>query len=195
MKKIIAAICAIFIIGVIVLVVKAFQIPEKPTHYHANFGIYENNIPIDYSEAKYMDLKPCTVDQHDPLLNNKNENIHLHNLEGKTIHLHQDGISWDDVLKKLKYDYSKANTLIYLDKNLVDAAELKKVIKNNQTLFIHVGKVDSVEVDQNPTLKSEYAAIGNKSAFYNSAGSSIENCGGVDKRTFLNRLQIALYKW
>lgn len=196
MKKVLMISAVLLAIIISVLAVKTMLVPEKPAHYHANFGVYENGQVLDYSEAKYMDLKPCTVDQKDPLLNDKMENIHLHNLEGKTVHIHQDGVSWNDVLNKLKYDYnSKKDLHVFLDKKKVDSSELKKVIGNDQTLFIHMGALDNDNIDENPTLKAEYDAIGKKSVFYNSTKSPAENCGGVEKRTLPQRFKVALLKW
>ncbi|MDQ3239008.1 MAG: hypothetical protein M3P33_00650 [bacterium] len=197
MKQFISMFALILVFVLAIIIYKITQIPVIPTHNHANFAIFENNNLVDYSDIKYMDIKPCRVGPNDPLYNKKQDNIHLHNNEGKIVHAHQDGITWADLFIKLKYNLTDSKKVhFYLNKNLTDKTVLNKVIKKNETLMLKVGDSESVpNINQNEALKTQYDSIGEKSDHYNTNITSSENCSATDKRTLLNRLKIAILVW
>lgn len=197
MKKTVIFVALALLAVIVGIIIKAFMVPELSIHYHANFGIIKEEKLVDFSDTKYMNLKPCTVNEADPLLEPKSENIHLHNNEGTVVHLHTDGVTWSELFTKLKYNLPSVSQMqLYFNQKKVGSDILKQVIKPDDTLMIHIGSDSKVaSVNDNAELKSQYNQLGTKSKYYNSQKGTAENCGLVEKRTFRDRLKVAILKW
>src|SRR5438105_4765559 len=114
MKRIIIFVVAIFLLlaAVLFFVIasKRFFIPKK-VHYHAGFVVFENNKKLDFSDSKYMNLRPCVANEKD---NETPEAVaedkaHLHDNVGYIVHIERDGAVWKDLFTNLRFpiDYTK----------------------------------------------------------------------------------------
>lgn len=125
-----------------------FFTPQK-THLHAGFIIFQNNKQINFSEAKYMFLEPCTANKSD---NDTAEDIqiekaHLHDNVGDLVHIERTGATWKDLFTNIHYpiDYTKAKAYI----NGVQVKNFQnQQIHNDDSLVVFLGK-------DNPTLLSQ----------------------------------------
>ncbi|MDA9128884.1 hypothetical protein N9J72_00210 [Candidatus Gracilibacteria bacterium] len=62
-----------------------------PPHFHANFAMYINGVRVDFSGDKYMeDVAGCSLSGKEL----PKDRVHLHENNGDTIHIHDDGVSW-----------------------------------------------------------------------------------------------------
>lgn len=71
---------------------------ESEFHIHADFKVFINNKPIDFSIEKYQSGHPgSTTTQH-------NDVVHLHDGNGEVIHLHKEGLTLGYFFKTLGMD-------------------------------------------------------------------------------------------
>ena len=62
-------------------------------HQHADFKVYINNVPFNFSQEKYMvPLGPNGSDDTDCL--NGTRLAHLHDMDGNVVHVHATGVTW-----------------------------------------------------------------------------------------------------
>lgn len=84
-------------------------------HYHAGFVVLKDNAKVDFSDIKYMDVSPCTVDgkevEHE---DDQLEKAHLHDNIGDVVHVHREGAKWSDLFTNIHYplDYSSAQAYL-----------------------------------------------------------------------------------
>lgn len=116
-------------IGLIVLLFIStvlYKLFAKPTvhqtvHYHAGFIVYKDGERVDFSESKYMSVKPCEIVPDEPSpLEIQMDKGHLHENVGDVVHVHTEGAKWGDLFANLKYpiDYSLVSAYINGDKVL-----------------------------------------------------------------------------
>jgi len=88
----------------------------KKVHYHAGFVVFENDKKKDFSDFKYMRIKPCLLDQNqkDSKEDIQAEKAHLHDSVGDVVHIEGENALWRDLFQNIRYklDYSKAFTFI-----------------------------------------------------------------------------------
>jgi len=120
MKKKIIVVIIIFILTTLsyfgYLAIKKFTTPEN-VHYHAGFVVFQNDKKIDFSDFKYMRVKPCLLDEsnHDESPEDiQSEKAHLHDNVGDVVHIEGEGTIWKDLFTNIKYDldYTSATTYI-----------------------------------------------------------------------------------
>lgn len=94
------------------LIKAEIQNAPKPTvtkieayHIHANFKVYINGAPVDFSAAKYQGVNGKDLD----------ENIHLHDGKGDLIHIHKQGITLGEFFTSLKMPLSKDTLKMYVN--------------------------------------------------------------------------------
>ncbi|MEK7558913.1 MAG: hypothetical protein AAB521_01245 [Patescibacteria group bacterium] len=96
--------------------------PVKKVHYHAGFVVFRDDKKIDFSDFKYMRVKPCSEDteHEDSDEDIQAEKAHLHDLVGDVVHVEQENAYWRDLFINIDYklDYSKATT--YINGNKVE---------------------------------------------------------------------------
>lgn len=93
---------------------KILTTPKK-VHYHAGFVVFQNDKKIDFSDFKYMRVKPCDeVKGNDTDEDIQAEKAHLHDQVGDVVHVERDGGYWRDLFINIKYpiDYSKAKAYV-----------------------------------------------------------------------------------
>ena len=146
------------IIGVLVIlfislaafsVSKIFSIPEK-THYHAGFVVFENNKKIDFSDNKYMYIKPCLTNANEEKETKETiqiEKAHLHDNVGDIVHIERKGAVWGDLFTNIKFpiDYSKA--VAYINGKVVPNFK-SQPIKAYESLVLFIGDNDKSLLSQ-----------------------------------------------
>ncbi len=146
MKKnpfyILGGIGMLFLIGGFVFSKKFFLKTEK-IHYHAGFVVFENNQKIDFSDNKYMFIKPCTVDgkEEENSGNKQMEKAHLHDNFGDLIHVEAEGAIWRDLFININFpvDYSKVTAYI----NGIQVSNFEsQVIFPDDSLVLFIGDND-----------------------------------------------------
>lgn len=119
-------------------------LPEKKIHYHAGFVVFQNNKKIDFSDNKFMNVKPCTTGEEKEEAAEEDEQLekaHLHDNVGDVVHVEAADAYWKDLFTNIHYtiDYSKATAFVNGQK--ID--DLKdQPIKAYDSLVIFIGKVD-----------------------------------------------------
>jgi hypothetical protein len=138
-----------FILGAlalfIVLTAIRFIAYEEPahTHYHANFAVFIDGNKIDFNKPQYMEeVSSCDVTTH--IL--PKQRVHLHNSIGDSIHVHQEGSTWNHLFNNIGWNLG--DTFIQNDKNLIYETNSDKKL----TFILNGKKVDSVF---NLLIKSE----------------------------------------
>lgn len=143
---------AVAILGVIGFVVaKKVSISEK-IHYHAGFVVFDNGKKLDFSDSKYMFIKPCTLDGKE-IENEGDEQIekaHLHDNVGDVVHIEEKDAIWRDLFTNINFpvDYSKVEA--YINGEIVPNFESQS-IKSNDSLVLFFGSVDKSLLSQAPT--------------------------------------------
>lgn len=144
-KKILPAIGILLLVAALVggyFGYKMLTAPKK-VHYHAGFVVFQNDKKLDFSDFKYMRVKPCDdVKGNDTDDDIQAEKAHLHDQVGDVVHIERGGAYWRDLFTNINYkiDYSKTKT--YLNgKELEDFQNTK--ITPYESLVVLVGKNSS----------------------------------------------------
>ncbi|MEK7470769.1 MAG: hypothetical protein AAB622_02125 [Patescibacteria group bacterium] len=142
----------IILFGVIGFVVSKKPADPEKVHYHAGFVVFENGKKLNFSDNKYMFIKPCTIDGEE-IENPGDEQIekaHLHDNVGDVIHIEEEGAIWRDLFTNINFpvDYSKVEA--YINGEIVPNFESQS-IKSNDSLVLFFGSVDKSLLSQAPT--------------------------------------------
>ena len=132
------------VVGILIgLVIFRNVYAQKKVHYHAGFAIFQNNKKLDFSDIKYMYIKPCNInekgkEEHE---DNQIEKAHLHDSVGDVVHVERSGAVWKDLFANIKFslDYSKAEG--FINGKRVASYESQS-IKPDDTLVIFIGNND-----------------------------------------------------
>ncbi len=109
MKKI-ATVLVLILIGFGLALIQAKREKVQKIHYHAGFQVYKDDKLVNFSDLKYMDVKPCTVSgKAIDSGNDQLEKAHLHDLVGDVVHVHRNNAIWADLFKNIKYDVPKGS--------------------------------------------------------------------------------------
>ncbi|MCL4338634.1 DsbA family protein [Patescibacteria group bacterium] len=80
--------------------IKDIPITQSPAaeayHVHVDFKVYLNDIPVDFSLAKYQSVEGKELDPY----------VHLHDGNGKIIHFHKKDVTFGEFFKSLKMQLS-----------------------------------------------------------------------------------------
>jgi hypothetical protein len=146
-----------FVVITILIGTAYFVVSKKPAdsekvHYHSGFVVFENGKKLDFSDSKYMFIKPCTIDGKE-IENEGDEQIekaHLHDNVGDVVHTEEKGAKWLDLFTNINFsvDYSKATA--YINGELAENFESQS-IRPFDSLVLFVGKVDESLLSQAPT--------------------------------------------
>ncbi len=63
-------------------------------HVHADFAVYMNGNQLDFSQTEYQSS----------VSHEKDENVHLHDGDGKVVHRHAEGVTFAQFLKSIGYE-------------------------------------------------------------------------------------------
>ncbi len=199
MKKFVAVFFTLIIIFLLYVLYRTFKVSETPVHFHANFAVFINNKKVDFSDPSYMHLAPCTANDSEIHLE-KEENVHLHDLVGNVVHVHQSKIVWNDLFNSIKFDLNKKssqnskNTLaFYLNGKKTDTKILNTPIRKEDKLLITADEKETpANIAQSEYFKNQYAQVGDDAKEYDNGSKGAEHCGAQGKRAFITRLKIAL---
>lgn len=72
------------------------QTPTAAYHIHADFRLYINGNPLDFSQTKYQSVEGKELDP----------DVHLHNSNGYDIHIHKKGVTLGQFFKSLHITFS-----------------------------------------------------------------------------------------
>lgn len=121
---------------------KKFINPEK-AHFHAGFRVYVDDKLQDFSDIRYMELKPCTNDEGDATKSPEElqkDKAHLHDNVGDVVHSHVKGGTWGDLFTNLKFNIHPEKGIIAY----VNGREVKNIlyysIQPYDSVVIVVGK-------------------------------------------------------
>ncbi len=136
----------------LVIVVSRFifnKTPEKEVHYHAGFVVFDGGQKVDFSDSKYMFIKPCTTGEPaKPDAKTKQmEKAHLHGGVGDVVHVEAENSKWGDLFTNIGYpvDYSKVTA--YLNGQKVN--DLKSApINQDDTLVVFIGPINTGLLNQ-----------------------------------------------
>ena len=126
---------------------------KPPVHYHAGFHIYIDGKLQDYSSTEFMHLKPCgthedTGDKEDEQL----EKAHLHDNVGDVIHVHREGVIWNDIFTNLKVTLPDTKSITaYI--NAKQISEVKTYpVKPYDSLVLMIGKKNTAFLKEAVTI-------------------------------------------
>lgn len=73
----------------------------KEIHYHAGFQVYVDNKLQDFSDLRYMNVRPCggIFNREDDQI----EKAHLHDTVGDVVHVHREHAVWGDLFKNIGF--------------------------------------------------------------------------------------------
>ena len=104
-------------------------------HYHAGFIVHIDGVKQDYSDFKYMNVKPCTEEKSESTKEDKQiEKAHLHDGVGDVVHVENEDGVWGDLFKNIGVTLPSEPTI------------LKQAIEPNSSIVIMIGQqVDNPE--------------------------------------------------
>ncbi len=113
----------------------------KETHMHAGFQVYVDDKLQDFSDIKYMSIKPCKDDDHQKKTKEEiqDEKAHLHDEVGDVVHSHREGGTWGDLFKNIDFKIDSSKEVKgYIDGNEVTDI-FRESIKPYQSVVILIG--------------------------------------------------------
>lgn len=136
------------IIAVIIMIVvsyftyftfKEITTPKK-VHYHAGFVVFKEDKRVNFSDFKYMRVKPCTEDKNheDSVEDVQAEKAHLHDLVGDVVHVEEKNAYWRDLFYNINYKLEYSNAVALIDGKKVTQFENRK-IQPDESLIILIG--------------------------------------------------------
>ncbi len=154
-KKIIAVTGILLVLSVIVLA-KFIKKPEKEAevHYHAGLVVFENGQKVDFSDSKYMFIKPCTPDgkEIEDEKTKQMEKAHLHGGVGDVVHVEAENPKWGDLFTNIGYPLNYASVSAYI--NGTKVGDIKNIpIKANDSLVLLIGSVNESLLSQAVTVE------------------------------------------
>lgn len=122
--------------------------PEKPVHFHAGFIVVKNNKQEDFTDSKYMSIKPCTLATNDiPEEETKEseqlEKAHLHDKVGDVVHVEHKGARWKDLFMNINYGLNFSEAEAYINGKKVTQFQ-DRLIGAYDSVVIFVGKNNDV---------------------------------------------------
>lgn len=130
----------------------AKPIPAEKIHYHAGFVVFDQNKKLDFSDTKFMFLKPCLTNGKEDT-NSENiqlEKAHLHDNVGDLVHIEARDAFWQDLFTNIKFPMDYAKTAGYINGEKV--SDFQKIpIRPDDSLVVFVGENDEKLLDQKVT--------------------------------------------
>lgn len=122
--------------------------PLKKVHYHAGFQVYKDDLLVDFSDLKYMHIRPCNDEDEkeekyvDPK-EEQTEKAHLHDSVPDVVHAHVDSGKWKDLFVNLKYEVSSDIKGFSNGQEIPNI--LSKKIEPYESVVFLIGKTSSIE--------------------------------------------------
>lgn len=115
----------------------------RKVHYHAGFVVFENNKKLDFSDLKYMYLKPCVAEGSEDTGNEdiQLEKAHLHDNVGDVVHIERTGAVWQDLFTNIRYPVDYKKTTGYINNQKILDFQ-KQPIRPFDSLVVFIGDND-----------------------------------------------------
>lgn len=150
MKRILISLAALAIVGggSYIAYLEFYKLPVEQ-HIHAGFVVFVDGKQVDFSNIRYMSLKPC--EEHKENLSREeiqHEKAHLHDTVGFVAHSHREEALWGDLFRNINYnvDTSKKITAYVNGKQIDDIFNYP--INAYDTLVLLVGNLDEKLLSQ-----------------------------------------------
>lgn len=183
-KKVVIAVTIIALIAIIgyrvqLAIEGVDQRYNTEVHVHADFAVYMNGNKLDFSQTEYQ----SSVGQE------KDEDVHLHDGDGKVVHRHAEGVTFAQFLKSIGYELTSdcfttdtneqyctnaSSTLaFYVNGNPADKTIY--IPKEEDRILLTYGSADS-------DIKSQLASITDESCIHTGSCpergvATAESCG------------------
>lgn len=112
-------------------------------HYHAGFQVYVDGKLQDFSDLKYMFIKPCGKEKSDKKENEQLEKAHLHDQVGDVVHVEAQGAKWGDLFGNINFKIDNNKQL----KSYIKGKEVRNIldfpIKPYDSIVIFIGNVEN----------------------------------------------------
>lgn len=152
-----ASIGALFYLTFVVikLIPKKSSTQNEKIHYHAGFVVFENNKKLDFSDTKYMFLKPCLVngkeeEEEEDRSNLQLEKAHLHDNVGDVVHIEAKDPVWKDLFANIKFTMKYSNTTGYINNKKIENFQ-NQPIRPYDSLVVFIGENDEKLLEQKIT--------------------------------------------
>lgn len=167
--KLILVVVVLIVVSASFLFILNKREPVKKVHYHAGFVVFKDNKQVDFTDFKYMVVKPCTTEktkEKETDEDDQMERAHLHDLIGDVVHVERENSKWSDLFTNLKYSVDYSKTTAYLNgKKVNDFQNL--IIQPYDSLVVLIGP------NNEKVALSKAATI----AHIKDAEKRSENCG------------------
>lgn len=138
----------------------------EEVHYHAGFQVYVDSQVQNFSDLKYMQMKPCggIFDSEDDQI----EKAHLHDNVGDVVHVHRKGAVWGDLFKNLKWEIPKDKEFVgYLNGERKENLLEYPILPYDSVLFFS-GKIDGMNQKLQARVTDDHMK---------EVEAKLENCG------------------
>lgn len=170
-KAVIMLVALGFLGGFLWLAGMRFLLVKTPeTHYHANFGVYINNVREEFKEFTYYEeVAACTSEYS----NNPKGRVHMHDEVNDVIHVHDkrvtygnffQNIGWsvgDEYISTLDkiYQTDDNNKVTYMVNGETVDNIANRVIGNMDKLLVSYGPTDSNFMQQAESIASSAVEV------------------------------------
>lgn len=129
-------------VGFVIFIFYSKISEKKEVHYHAGFVVFKDDKKIDFSDFKFMRVKPCLVDKsnHEESPEDiQSEKAHLHDNVGDVVHIEGVGATWKDLFTNIKYDLDYNFAKVYINGKEVNDFK-NRSIQPDDSAVILIGK-------------------------------------------------------
>ncbi len=178
------------------------SLPEGDFHEHADFALFIDGEKFDFARTEFMSNKPCTIDEARGFIQTAHahgidleDGVHLHDLDGDVIHMHQPGITYHDFFERLKMGFedsffidhegnkiqnNETHSFRFFVNNKEEPSLMNKDIRDLDRTLITYGPRDrsQASIDAELVQVSERACIQSGSCLHRGTPPP-ESCGKV----------------
>lgn len=184
--------------AVVILGIRFATYHVATTHYHANFALYLNGKREQFKGPQYYkEVAACAIDG--PI--QPAQRAHMHDNINSLIHVHDDGVTWNQFFNNLGWDiggdylitdqskmYQADDTqklnIVLNGQNLTDLTSIANtVIKDKDRLLVSFGNISTKTVD------AEYKSVPYDAAKYDAAHDPASCAGQMEHVTVSDRLK------
>jgi hypothetical protein len=190
-----AGLCA----GVLLLAGLRFALaaPAQKPHYHANFAVFVEGERVDFSPDEYMEeIGACKVGG----VLHPTERAHLHNNDPDVVHVHDQGVTWGQLLANLGWGLGErylasddgrvrvsgqGGTLKLILNGRPEFAVDNQLIRSGDLLLVSFGPETEAEV-----LRTQFPRVADDAQVFNQRQDPA-GCSGSEPPTLGERLRDA----
>ncbi len=141
-----------------------YLLPRKEVHYHAGFRVYIDNTLQNYSDSKYMLIKPCTTGKKDEDGNEQMEKAHLHDQIGDVVHVEHQGAKWRDLFQNIGVTLDKSKPVAsFSDGKEIPDILSQKIIPNESVVIIIGDQSGAQDLIKNPVTTEHIKEVESQS--------------------------------